>query len=149
MTDRAQIVVPGDPVSLERARVGRGRHYLPPRSVEYRERVRVAWMQAGRPRFNGAPLAVSARFYFERPMSHYGTGRNARRLKASAAGAFVGSDIDNLTKGVLDALQTLAFTNDKQVVCLSGVHKGWALRGRARTEVDLWIAHMLDLEAAA
>jgi Holliday junction resolvase RusA-like endonuclease len=149
MTGRARITVPGDPIPLERARVGRGRHYLPPRSVEFRERVRVAWMEAGRVNLGAGPIACSIRFYFERPASHYGTGRNARRLKASAAAAFVGSDIDNLTKGVLDALQTLAFDNDRQVVCLAGVHKGWALRGCARCEVDLWVAQPLDMESAA
>ncbi len=148
MTARLQLVVPGAPVPLERARVGRGRHYLPRRSVEYRERVRVAWMQAGRPCFDGAPLAVSARFFFERPASHYGAGRNAQTLKPSAAVVIPGGDIDNLAKGVLDALQTLAFRDDKQVVCLSGVHKGWAVRGAARTEVDLWVARQLDVEAA-
>ena len=148
MTARLQLVVPGAPVPLERARVGRGRHYLPAKSREFRERIQAAWMQAGRVNLGAGPLACSARFYFERPASHFGTGRNSGTLKPSAAAVIPGGDVDNLAKSVLDALQTLAFSDDKQVVCLSGVHKGWAVRGAARTEVDLWVARQLDVGAA-
>jgi Holliday junction resolvase RusA-like endonuclease len=138
--DRLVLVVPGDPVPLERARVGRGRHYLPARSRAYRELVQGCWLEAGSPSLGDAPFTVSAAFHVARPAAHYGTGCNAQTLKPSAAGAVPGGDIDNLTKGVLDALTGLAFTDDRQAICLSGVHKFWAAPGEARTEVTLWVA---------
>jgi Holliday junction resolvase RusA-like endonuclease len=134
------LTVPGAPVPLERARVGNGRHYLPPRSVEYRERVQTAWMQADRPNLGDVPLTVSARFYIARPASHHGTGRNADTLKATAIATIPPGDIDNYCKAVLDNLSTLAFTDDRQVVCLAGIHKTWAPQDQARTVIDLWAA---------
>ena len=140
MSDVVTLTVPGVPVPLERARVGNGRHYLPPRSVEYRERVQTAWMQAGRPNLGDVPLTVSARFYIARPPSHYGSGRNADTLKATAIATTPRGDIDNYCKALLDALSTHAFTDDRQVVCLSGIHKTWAPQDQARTVIDLWAA---------
>jgi Holliday junction resolvase RusA-like endonuclease len=140
MSGIMQITVPGDPVPLARARVGNGRHYLPARSVEYRERVQTAWMQAGRPNLGDVPLTVSARFYIARLPSHYGTGRNADTLRPIAAAALPPGDIDNYAKALLDALSTLAFTDDRQVVCLAGIHKTWAPQDQARTVIDLWAA---------
>jgi Holliday junction resolvase RusA-like endonuclease len=140
MSAVVRITAPGDPVPMERARVGRGRHYLPARSVEYRERIQTAWMCAGRPDLGDAPLTVSARFYLARPASHWGTGRNAQTLRPAAIAAIPPGDLDNMCKAALDALTGFAFSDDRQVVCLSGCHKMWADPDGPRTVVDLWSA---------
>jgi crossover junction endodeoxyribonuclease RusA len=115
---RLQLVVLGVPVPLQRSRTQRGRHYLPARSTAYRELVQAEWMAAGRPSLGGAPFAMSARFY----------GANAR------------GDLDNLVKAILDALNGLAFADDRQLVCIAGAHK-LPVDGRgARTVLDLWRA---------
>src|SRR5664280_1092442 len=96
------LTVPGAPIPLERARIGKGgRHYLPAKSVEYRQRVQAAWMQSGRPSLGNTPLAASMRFHVARPPSHYGTGRNADTLRPAAAAAIPPGDIDNMCKAVL------------------------------------------------
>ncbi len=120
-----QLTIPGEPVPLERARVGKGRHYLPARSREYRERVQTAWMIAGRPCLGDAELACSARFYI--------AGRDG--------------DLDNLVKAALDALSGLAFADDRQVVCLSGCHKFPVDAEGPRTVVDLWAAQRIEAAA--
>jgi Holliday junction resolvase RusA-like endonuclease len=135
-----KLTVPGTPVPLERARVGHGRHYLPAKSVDYRERIRTAWTQSGRPDLGDAPLTVSAQFYLSRPASHWGTGRNAQTLRPTAIGAIPGGDIDNYIKATLDALNALAYRDDKQIICLSGCHKMWADPDGPRTVVELWTA---------
>ena len=102
----ARIVVPGRPVPLARPRVtGRGT-YLPARSREYRERCRVAWLEAGRPTFGDQPLRVAMLFELPRP----------RRAKPVPCGR---PDVSNLAKAVEDALDGLAWRDDAQIVTLS------------------------------
>lgn len=65
----------------------------------------------------GVPVTVSACFYFERPADHYGTGKNAGKLKASAPRSMIvkKADIDKLLRAVLDALTGVAYFDDCQV----------------------------------
>ncbi len=116
MTGRVQLVISGRPIPLQRHRTGKGRAYLPVRSKAYRALIEDEWMAAGRPSLGGVPVVLSARFY----------------------GARANADLDNLVKAILDALQTLAFDNDRQVVCLSGCHKLPVDADGPRAEVELW-----------
>jgi crossover junction endodeoxyribonuclease RusA len=111
-----RFTVSGRPIPLARHRTSRGRAYLPKRSVVYRQTVQGCWLEAGRPSLGAAAFALSARFY----------------------GAHGGSDLDNLLKAILDALNGLAFEDDRQLVCIAGAHK-LAVDGQgARAEIDLW-----------
>jgi crossover junction endodeoxyribonuclease RusA len=110
------LTVRGRPVPLQRSRTSSGRHYLPARSRAYRELVQAEWMAAGRPSLGAAPFTCSARFY----------GANAR------------ADLDNLVKAILDALNGLAFTDDSQLVCLSGCRKLAADAEGPRAVLELW-----------
>ncbi|HEY4810903.1 MAG TPA: RusA family crossover junction endodeoxyribonuclease [Solirubrobacteraceae bacterium] len=116
MSDRLQLTVWGIPLPLQRSRTSSGRHYLPKRSRDYRSLVQAEWMTAGRPTLSGAPFTMSAQFY----------GANPR------------SDLDNLVKAALDALNGLAFTDDSQLACLSGCHKLAADQHGPRAEITLW-----------
>ncbi len=116
-----ELTTPGVPVPLQRSRTGRGRHYLPKRSVAYRETVQAEWMAAGRPSLGDASFSMSARFY----------GANPR------------ADLDNLVKAILDALNGLAFDDDRQLVCLSGCHKLPSDAAGPRTDLVLWRADRL------
>lgn len=58
-------------------------------------------------------------FRFIRPKCHYGTGRNAERVKPSAPIVWehlVVPDRDNLEKAVLDSLSGIVWHDDSQVV---------------------------------
>ena len=56
-------------------------------------------------------------FTFTRPKGHYGTGRNAGRVKDSApAEKLTTPDIDKLQRAVLDALTGIVYADDKQVL---------------------------------
>jgi Holliday junction resolvase RusA-like endonuclease len=105
-------------VPLQRSRTQRGRHYLPKRSAAYRETVQTAWMAAGRPSLGAEPFACSARFYGANPQA----------------------DLDNLVKAILDALNELAFADDRQLVCIAGAHKLAADEQGPRAAIDIWIA---------
>ena len=118
VTDRFDLVLDGEPVPNARARRGRdGRFYTPAATAAYRERVRQAWMIAGRPCLGLEPLAVSATFY-----------RASRRR----------ADLDNLLKGLLDALNGLAWDDDAQVICFAGVHMRVAGEHGPRSVLAAW-----------
>lgn len=88
-----------------------GRVYTPASTRAYGELVAAAWMDAGRRRLpDGAPFALYAEFVFARPKSHYRT--KARLLRPDAA-VLPREDTDNLCKAILDALQGLAFADDR------------------------------------
>jgi Holliday junction resolvase RusA-like endonuclease len=66
------------------------------------------------------PVDVRLMFFLPRPQGHYGSGRNANRLKPSApATPAVHPDLDKLVRSVLDALTGVCFRDDKQVVSLT------------------------------
>lgn len=63
------------------------------------------------------PVTVSIGFRIPRPACHYGTGRNAGRLKAGAPQHPIGPpDLDKLERAILDGLTSTALRDDSQVV---------------------------------
>lgn len=86
-----------------------------------------------------SPVAVSITASFERPASHFGTGRNADTLKASAPERPISrayGDGDKIGRLVLDALEIAGvYADDAQVVVLR-VEKVFDLA--ASTVVEVW-----------
>lgn len=64
------------------------------------------------------PVEVRMVFSFERPASHYGTGRNAAVLKASSPARPVGrdGDLDKLARSTCDALTAAGIWKDDKLV---------------------------------
>ena len=105
----------GDPVPLTRHRLAHGRMYNPAASLQkmFAEASDVYMPETP---LEG-PLVAHLAFYFQRPKSHYGTGRNAHVLKKGVPSMHAQKkDLDNLIKFVLDALNTRAYLDDGQVV---------------------------------
>jgi len=66
-------------------------------------------------------------FYFKRPLSHYGTGRNSKLIKDAAPRRHTQKpDVDNLAKAVLDALTDIRFWRDDSQVTKLTIQKHWA-----------------------
>lgn len=69
---------------------------------------------------NRQPIAVEITSTLRRPRSHYGTGRNAERVKLSSPVYPTGhgtGDVDKLARLVLDALEDVGILgNDAQVI---------------------------------
>lgn len=62
------------------------------------------------------PVKLVVTFAFPRPAAHYGTGRNASVLKASAPKYKTSApDLDKLQRAIGDALTGTAFRDDAQV----------------------------------
>lgn len=73
------------------------------------------------------PVMLSVFFHFERPKSHYGTGRNAARVKASAPGIYHSQrpDLAKLLRGLEDALTGVIWKDDSLVAVYGSVQKRW------------------------
>ena len=70
-----------------------------------------------------AAISLRCEFVFPRPLSHYGTGKNATKLKPSAPRYHVKTpDVDKLVRGVADsigdAVARVLLNNDSQIVTL-------------------------------
>lgn len=62
-------------------------------------------------------FTVDITFRMDRPLSHYGTGRNSAIVKDSAPEhPIVRPDLDKLARAVNDALTKIVFKDDSQVV---------------------------------
>lgn len=86
------------------------------------------------------PVVLTARFYFKRPASHFGTGRNADKLKPSAPTLHGQSpDLAKLLRSLEDALTGVAWHDDRLVWSYGqGTGRYWTT-GQERTEVMIEI----------
>ncbi len=81
------------------------------------------------PTMTGAVI-VAAEFTFPRPLSHYGTGRNAGRLKPSAPTHKTGKpDLDKLERALGDALTQAAVIADDALIVGWETRKIWGSGG--------------------
>ncbi len=63
------------------------------------------------------PLRVDVDFYLPRPKGHFGTGKNAGKVRPSAPSRPITKpDKGKLERGTLDALEGIVYANDSQVV---------------------------------
>jgi len=88
-----------------------------PHLKPWRQDVRFA-AQCNRPeQWNSSvPMSVSLAFCFPRPKSHFNSkGELSSKAPVKAISKSIG-DIDKLTRGILDALTTVLFDDDCQVV---------------------------------
>lgn len=75
-----------------------------------------AWEAYDGPVLQG-PLDVTMTFWQPRPKWHYGTGRNAGVVKATAPAAPTGKpDVLKLARGVEDGLTGVLYRDDSQIV---------------------------------
>lgn len=130
-TEHLEFFVPGTPVQQGSKRyIGNGRMIedaknLKPWRTDVREKAEKLVDQSDNPLWD-APLSIRITFGFVRPKSHFGTGKNADRLKPSAPVYMVKKpDVDKLTRAILDALTGVVFKDDQQVVDLLGSKAYW------------------------
>lgn len=113
--DTREFTIPGEAVPKARPRVLKsGFTYTPKRTADFEQRVRNAYEQA----YGGlepitCPVAVIMEFTTAIPKSYSAKKRQA--IKDDDIVPQKRPDIDNLIKGVLDALNGIAYADDKQV----------------------------------
>ena len=122
--------IPGKPVGKGRPRVTRNGTYTPKKTKEYEALVKRCWReQSGEGFAGGVPLAAHITAFFPVPKS-------VSKKKAAAMDGtlcLTKPDCDNIAKGVLDALNGLAYQDDSAVM-LGSVIKFYTT-GEPRTHV--------------
>lgn len=124
-----EIVIPGEPIAKQRPffvhkdKQGKALPYVKAINKQTDEEAAFKWAVINYLGKEGLdmsvynqPIEVICNFYMLRPKSHYGTGRNAGKLKTSAPKFNTKKkDCDNLLKFYLDCLNGLVWKDDAQV----------------------------------
>lgn len=106
--------VPGEPVPKARPRMTRNGHvYTPKRTADYEAAVKAAWRETGAEKWHEGDLFIHLYFYLPIPKG-YSKGK-AELAKAGEIRPCKKPDWDNLAKAVCDALNGLAYEDDKQI----------------------------------
>ena len=109
-----ELIVAGEPVPKARPRVTRTGHaYTPQKTKDAEARIVLAWRKKFKTAKTIAPIKVEVSFYLKRPKGRVPEIPQKR------------PDVDNLAKTVLDALNGVAYEDDKQVFWLES-KKYWA-----------------------
>lgn len=144
LTHTVTFCVPGEPVAQPRvrhsSRGGFSRAYVPAKHPihAFRQAVAMAAKAAGvRQASESVLIFIDA--VFERPKSHW----NSRGLAASAPPR-PRPDVDNIQKGIQDALKGIAYGDDSQII-RGDVTKRYAARGeQGKTEITICADADLD-----
>lgn len=130
-----KFTVLGEPKALKRHRIGKGFSFDPSKG----DKQDFLWMSKENAPYAplDQPLKVTLLFYFQRPKSHFGTGKNKDILKENAPNNHTSRpDIDNLVKFVLDALNTIYWRDDSVISSLV-VNKLYSDIPRTEIEIEL------------
>jgi crossover junction endodeoxyribonuclease RusA len=94
---------------------------------------RLAMIDAREPGPFKGPCYVDVVFYFKRPATHFGTGRNRETLKPDAPDLAHGQrpDLDKLCRALGDALTTARVIGDDSQIAELTAHKCWDIEGNS------------------
>jgi Holliday junction resolvase RusA-like endonuclease len=124
------IVIYGEPMGKQRPRVCKGHAYTPEQTRNYEALVKISWLKE--PKKYKGYIRADIRAYYKIPKGTSKVEENAMRnavIRPSKK-----PDLDNVAKIILDALNGMAYDDDKQVVEL---HIDKYYSATPRVEVEL------------
>ena len=112
--------IPGKPIAKKRPRFARrGKFVMTYNDQETEEGRVVLEMRQAVKELISCPVFIDIVFYFQRPKSHYGTGKNSKKVKESAPAHHTKKpDLDNLIKFYLDCMNNVMLSDDSTVVSI-------------------------------
>lgn len=117
------IIIPGNPIPKLRPRFARRGKFVTTYTVQETEEAKFLLMFLQQ--WDGIPISnkairVKLAFYMKRPKAHYGTGKNAGKLKPNAPFSHAKRpDLDNMIKWVLDCLNGSVWKDDSLISSIS------------------------------
>lgn len=116
------VIIPGPPVGKARPRVAGGHAYTPAATRAYEEKVRLCWRTSRNAAFGPeVPVAALIAVYHAIPAS--ASRKDRENMASNIVLPMKKPDADNVAKIVLDALNGLAYADDKQVVRLEVIKR--------------------------
>ncbi len=110
-----RFVVPGNPKALKRHRKGKWGNNYDPSEGDKADFLAMAMQHRPEKPIDG-PVRLLVHAYFQRPKSHYRTGRYSGQLKPNMPEPYTNTpDFDNILKFVGDALEGVFWVNDKLI----------------------------------
>lgn len=124
--------IPGEPTGKGRPRFsggksGRVHTYTPEKTAKYEQLVRRCWRESGGESYGDRQVRVSICAYFPIPKSY--PKKRVEAICMFGEQPVKKPDCDNIIKVILDALNGLAYDDDRQVVAVCCI-KRYAVRGR-------------------
>ena len=118
-----EIIIPGKPIPKARPRFSRRGKYVVTYSGQ--QALVDACVAEIKNQYHDepvkGPISVICWFDFERPKSHFGSGKNSQKLKNNAPEMhIVKPDVDNLIKFYLDCANKILWKDDCQIVQILG-----------------------------
>ena len=118
-----KIVINSKPIALKRHRVARFGRMYDPSSKDKKKTVQEIKKFKPDVKLKG-PILIEYKFFYERPKSHYRTGKFSNILKDNAPKHHTNKpDLDNVIKYYNDVLQVDFIEDDSQIVCIWAVKK--------------------------
>lgn len=132
----------GPPVPMQRHRTSQARAYNPQSQIK-EEIGRLIKVKIGKDfELSNGALLIGVDSYFQRPKSHFGSGKNSDKLKPSAPVYHKNTpDHDNLVKFYADAMTGIVYHDDKQIVGCLECGKVWTCD---KAKVRIRIYELLD-----
>lgn len=118
---KIKMTIPGQPIAKARPRFAKVGKFVKTYNCQETEEGRFLFdvklaMQGLKWSMTDGPVFLSMEFVFDRPKSHYGSGRNSMLIKNNAPVFHTKKpDTDNLDKFVMDCLNGLIWVDDSQV----------------------------------
>jgi Holliday junction resolvase RusA-like endonuclease len=129
-----KFIVPGKPQGKARPRFANGHTYTPQSTVDYENLIKQSFLLSpDRPRTPlNCPVAISVDVFHQIP-ANASRGRTVALLKAYP---MVKPDLDNVIKAVLDALNGLAYIDDKQVIRIDA-KRYYSVNARVDVQIEV------------
>lgn len=132
-----KLTIPIEPVAQGRPRLttkgGYAHAYDPPKSRAYKKQMQ-AYIKKHYPDVtpSSSPLVITLRFYRKIPKSFSKT--KTQQAEEALLVPVTKPDLDNYIKGTLDALNGIAWADDKQIV---GIYASKRYSATPRTEIEI------------
>jgi Holliday junction resolvase RusA-like endonuclease len=119
-------LVLGKPIGKGRPRFAKGRVFTPHETTVAEEAVRSGWRESGQVRLPDGPVWLDVELGVTRPRGHFTTrGELSAEGQRNAFPHRQKPDVDNALKLICDALNTLAYADDVQIVTVN-VRRRWS-----------------------